>query len=190
MLDLRNLFIPKNDIQEGAFLISEPMLSDPNFGRSVILVCDHDEEGTFGLVINRMTNKKLSDLEGYDVDIPIDKGGPVESNSLYLIHQVPEIENAIPLSNGLYWGGAADHVKFLLNAGLLTENNSRFMLGYSGWGPGQLKEELDSFSWLVSNEGKDILFETRPHKLWKKMVLQMGKPYKVFTNFPADPAMN
>ncbi|WP_317164594.1 YqgE/AlgH family protein [Pontibacter burrus] len=181
-------------IQSGSILISEPFLGDPNFERSVILLCNHDEgEGTFGLVLNRLSNLKLSDVVDIyndDFDVTLGIGGPVQYNTLHYIHRLPNLAQAVKLGEELYWGGDFEMLRTMIGAGIVTSADIRFFLGYSGWTPGQLQEEIDKNVWIVNNNAVNKLFNLEADTLWRSILRQMGGKYKVLSNYPVDPRLN
>ena len=180
--------------ESGDFLISEPFLNDPNFERTVILLCEHSDEGTFGLILNKVSDLKLDDVLEEEITFPIylNLGGPVEQNTLHFIHRLEnQIEGSIKLDEGLYWSGDFEQIKFLLNSNLIKEEDIQFYLGYAGWGAGQLRKELDKQSWFVRKgaTAKEI-FDMESDILWKSILKEMGGKYKVFSNYPVDPRLN
>jgi putative transcriptional regulator len=180
-------------IRSGTILISEPFMGDPNFERTVVLVCRHDEEGSFGLVLNRKSNLRLSDVLDifqHNGDMELSIGGPMEYNTLHYIHQIDHLQEAIPLSQSVFWGGDYDQLKELLSSGLISSDEIRFFLGYSGWSPGQLQEEIEKKIWIVNNTATDLLFDLNQDSLWREILKQMGGKYKVLANYPIDPSLN
>lgn len=180
-------------IRSGTILISEPFMGDPNFERTVVLVCRHDEEGSFGLVLNRKSNLKLSDVLDVfqqDGDMELSIGGPMEYNTLHYIHQLDQLQEAIPLSQSVFWGGDYEQLKEFLSSGLISPDEIRFFLGYSGWSPGQLQEEIENKIWIVNNTATDLLFDLNQDSLWREILKQMGGKYKVLANYPIDPSLN
>jgi len=169
-------------------------MGDPNFERTVVLICRHDdEEGTFGLVLNRKSNLKLSDVldifqQSGDMDLNI--GGPMQYNTLHYIHQIERLEESIPLSDSVYWGGDYDQLKELLASGLISPDEIRFFLGYSGWSPGQLQAEIDKKTWIINNNTTNKLFDLDQDTLWREILKEMGGKYKVLANYPIDPSLN
>ncbi|MFT6828166.1 MAG: putative transcriptional regulator [Roseivirga sp.] len=186
----KNIPDPKN----GDLLISEPFLNDPNFDRTVILICENGLEGTFGLVINKTTDLLLDEVMNETIDFNgrLYIGGPVEQNTLHYIHRINiPIEGAIALGNGIYWSGDYEQIKELILTGRVSEEDIKFYLGYSGWSLGQLREELDQQSWFVKpNATERQIFEMDEDALWKSILHEMGGKYKVFSNYPADPRLN
>ncbi len=183
----------KNIPKCGDLLISEPFLSDPNFKRSVILLCEYSEFGGFGLVLNHPSTHALNEVinEVY-TDFPVFIGGPVEQNTLHYVHRLGDvIEDSIELVDGLYWSGDFETLKTLMNIGKVKQDDVRFFLGYSGWGAGQLKSEIDQNTWYVSSETTpELIFENDPEQFWRTVLKQMGGDYKVIANYPTDPRLN
>ncbi len=180
--------------ERGDFLLSEPFLNDPNFERTVILVCEHNDEGTFGLVMNKLSDLQLNDVLEEEVTFPayLNIGGPVEQNTLHFVHRLGNtIEGSVQLNGDLYWSGDFEQVKFLMNSGLVQEEDIQFYLGYSGWASGQLREEMDGQSWFVrKNATSKEIFDLESDILWKSILRDMGGKYKVFSNYPSDPRLN
>lgn len=181
--------------EKGDFLISEPFLPDNNFSRSVVLLCEHNEEGSFGFVLNRTSNLRLSDLlqEVHSkVDFEVFVGGPVQQNTLHFIHQMPNyLENSIEIKNGVYWGGNFEQLKILLENDNVNSKEIKFFVGYSGWGEGQLVDELKVNSWIVSkNTDVGQVFNTKSDALWKEALEKMGGKYKMFSKYPENPRLN
>lgn len=184
--------IPEPD--RGDLLISEPFLNDPNFERTVILICEHNERGTFGLVLNKVTDLTLEDVLTEEVAFTglLNLGGPVEQNTLHFVHRLGDsIDGSIELGNGLYWSGDFDQIKLMLNQGVLCESDIQFYLGYSGWEEGQLRDELDAQSWFVKKgTTSQEIFDMDADEFWKSILKTMGGKYKVFSNYPVDPRLN
>ena len=193
-MELFNYASDKIEPQKGDLLISEPFLADPNFMRTVILLCEHNEEGSFGFVLNKLAKVKLSDLiEG----VPnrrdsIFIGGPVQQNTLQFIHRKPmAIEGGSQVIDGLYWGGNFDQMLTMTDSDLILSSDIKFFVGYSGWAAGQLKNELGLNSWIISrNVNADQIFDTDIDSFWKEVLKKMGGKYKIVSNFPVDPRLN
>jgi len=178
---------------KGRVLISEPFMGDYYFGRSVILIAEHNEEGSFGVIVNKRITAGLNKvLKGFpDFNAPVFLGGPVETNNLFYIHTLgDQIEGAVEILDGLYWGGDIEALKELILIKKAEPRDIRFFVGYSGWSPNQLDEELRKNSWVVSNISKDFLIKTDAEKLWENLLLKMGSHYKYWTKLPVDPSMN
>ena len=196
MTDINDILkIKTNDIKpaKGKILISEPFLSDYYFKRSVVLLAEHNEEGTFGLIINKPVDLILTDIlhDFPEFDSTVFLGGPVKTDSLYFIHTLGDrIENSLEILQGLYWGGDIDLVKELIKLGKITPQEIKFFIGYSGWVSKQLEAELDRNSWLVANIKANQVMNSDPVKLWDESLKKLGGDYAYWTNFPADPVMN
>lgn len=185
----------KNDLkpEKGRLLISEPFLPDPNFERTVVLLCEHNEEGSFGFVLNKMSTVNLDDIieDINDFDEPVLVGGPVQQDTLHFVHKADYIEGGVALGNGLYWGGNFEQLMVLIESKEIKTNDFKFFIGYSGWGAGQLQEELDANSWIVTpNVTTDLVFNQDIDKLWKTVLKELGGRYNVYSNYPTDPRLN
>jgi putative transcriptional regulator len=178
---------------KGRILVSEPYLLDPNFERSIILLCEHNQEGSFGFILNKPSNSNVGDLlEGIkNFDLPVFIGGPVEQNTLHFIHRYQALEGATEICDGVFWGGDFERLLFLLETKQVLPEDLKLFLGYSGWEIGQLDEELNADSWMVSDRVDDeLLFETDAGKMWQKSLKSMGGRFSVYSNYPIDPRLN
>lgn len=178
---------------KGRILVSEPYLPDPNFERTIILLCEHNEDGSFGFVLNKPSVANIGDVleELEDFVSPVYVGGPVQQDTLHFIHKVAELENAVKIADDIYWGGNFESLKLRINTGQVKEGDLKFFLGYSGWSAGQLDEEMDANSWIVSDKfSSDLIFSTTPEAMWKKSLESMGGKFSVYSNYPVDPRMN
>ena len=181
--------------QKGDFLISEPFLPDPNFERTVVLICEHNEDGTFGLVLNKPSILKFSDViqeeETRNFNEVLYVGGPVQQDSLHFLHRSPVVEGSLEIRDGLFWGGNYEQLLVMINSGQADPHDFKFFLGYSGWAPGQLLDEMKDNSWIVYNEATpEYVFDTQPDILWREILKNMGGKYRMFSNYPIDPRLN
>ncbi|MCA0383669.1 MAG: YqgE/AlgH family protein [Bacteroidetes bacterium] len=177
----------------GVILISEPFLKDPNFMRTAVYLCEHSEDSSFGLVMNRPFEQQLDDfipaLDG--MAIPLFYGGPVQTDTLHILHTLPDaIPNATQVSNGVYWGGDFPSIIDLIVAQQLDLDRIRFYLGYSGWGTGQLEGEIAEKSWLTVAGGPSLVFHPEPEDIWKMAVQQLDKSFHPIIHYPIDPQLN
>lgn len=178
----------------GHLLVSEPYLPDPNFERTVVLLCASNDDGAFGFVLNKpsalLYNDIMEDPIGRDELVYV--GGPVQQDTLHFLHQRPDIiPGGVPIWDGLYWGGDFEKVKFLLQTNLIKDRDIRFFIGYSGWGPGQLEEEILEKSWIIAPyEDKNLIFNVPAQLIWKKVLENMGGKFKMISNYPRDPRLN
>ena len=179
--------------KKGHLLIAEPStLGDVSFNRSVVLLAEHNDEGSIGFILNKPLNYTINDLlPEIEASFKIYNGGPVEQDNLYFIHNIPEIiPNSVEISNGIYWGGDFETTKHLINTGV-NKNNIRFFLGYSGWSVNQLEMELQENAWIVSeNSLKKKLLSKSSNQFWKEKIIEQGGEYVLFSNAPENPMLN
>lgn len=179
--------------QKGSFLLSEPFLADKNFKRTVVLLTEHNEDGSIGFILNKPIRFRLNEIvEGFpDFNVPVYMGGPVQQDSLHFIHRVEALaEEGDEVVPGIYWGGNFEKLKMMIEGQQVTEQDIRFFVGYSGWGPEQLEEEMESNSWIVSPVRARFTFSDQTDSLWGDILRTMGGKYKAFSNYPEDPSLN
>ncbi len=168
-------------LAKGQLLISEPsIIGDLSFNRSVILLADHNKEGSVGFIINKPLKYTINDLiPEISAKFKIYNGGPVEQDNLYFIHNIPElIPNSIEISNGIYWGGDFESTKDLINNGRISKENIRFFLGYTGWDENQLESEMNANSWIVApNSYKNKIIGKSTTHFWKEQIIELGGEY-------------
>ncbi len=177
----------------GRFLVSEPFMEDQNFQRTVILMVEHGETGSLGFVLNRQLNMKIHEVvKGIsEIDSPVFLGGPVEQNTLHYVHRIGErVIGCHPVEQGVWWGGSFEVLKHLLESGEASARDVLFFIGYSGWSPGQLTEEIERKSWIVAPEDIDFIFREDYDDIWRQVLQHMGDKYKVISNYPVDPSLN
>lgn len=194
-IDLDIFKIQSNNVlpSRGKILISEPFLRDATFGRSVILLVDHTEEGSMGLVINKQLPLLLNDIImefKYLDEIPLYKGGPVATDTLFYLHTLSEVSGSIPISKGLYLNGDFDEIKKYILQGNKINERIRFFLGYSGWESEQLHNEIKENTWLVSEEEKSYLMKDNTKDMWRKALEKLGSKYETWSRFPQVPTFN
>lgn len=185
----------KNTPETASLLISEPFMLDPNFQRAVVLLCEHNgEDGTVGYVLNQPATIQLSDVMDNlpDADFPLFFGGPVAQESIHFIHKCYDrLLSGTDLGNGIFWGGNFESLQVLIQHGEIAKDEIKFFIGYSGWSPGQLDEELQENAWVVSNQyNPDITFGNDSENLWKEAVVSLGPKYAHVANFPQNPMWN
>ena len=179
--------------EKGRVLISEPFMADERFKRSVVYLCEHNEDGSFGFVMNNFLDISLSELieDIVNEDFKVSFGGPVTPDNLFYLHTLKdELEESYEVIDGLYTGGKFEDLIPLINTGVIAPNQIRFFLGYSGWEAGQLDNELSSASWIVGKTNTDRVLNTTNKDLWKKILDEMGGKFKMISNFPEDPNLN
>lgn len=179
---------------KGKLLIAEPTLTgDVSFNRSVVLLAEHNDEGSVGFILNKPLEYAISDLiTEINVPFQVYNGGPVEQDNLYFIHKVPHlIDNSIEISHGIYWGGDFDKTVSLINQKVISEDDIRFFLGYSGWSSLQLDQELLSKSWVVvQNDYESGIIQKSSNAFWKEKMVELGGNYLLWSNAPENPSLN
>lgn len=179
--------------EKGSILISEPFLEDPFFKRTVILLCDHNSEGSFGFVLNNYIDMNIEEIiDGIDsINSKISIGGPVKNSNLYYIHTLgEEIEGSVHIFDNVYMGGDYEQLKELIKTDQILPDQVRFFVGYSGWSANQLETELEQKSWFVTELGGQFIMNTNEGNLWKKSLEKFGVKGKVVSNIPLDPSQN
>jgi putative transcriptional regulator len=177
----------------GILLIADPFLKDPNFMRTVVFLCEHQDEGSFGFVLNRNYDYTLDELVNGldDLKLPVFYGGPVQMDTIHFLHQYPEmIPGGYEISEGIFWGGDFDIAIKLIRDGVIDLKRIRFYIGYSGWGSGQLNDELKEKSWLTVQANRKIIFHKQTDEIWKESLKLLGGDYEMMINFPIEPQLN
>ena len=179
--------------RQGRVLISEPFLNDTYFRRSVVLLTEHSEEGSVGFVLNKPIDLAVHDVlsEFPEIDTEVSIGGPVNTNTIHYIHTLGEIiPNSVLVIDNIYWGGDFEIMKELIRTGRIKGSDIRFFLGYAGWSPKQLENELSENAWLVSEMRSENIMQGPGDNLWKEILEKSGDKYKTWVNFPENPGLN
>lgn len=177
----------------GVLLIADPFLKDPNFMRTVVFLTEHKEAGTVGFVLNRQYENTLDELlpevEGHK--FPVYYGGPVQTNTIHFLHRYPaEVPGGVEVAKGVWWGGDFDSLIQLINKGGIDPAKIRFYIGYSGWGSGQLQDEMNEKTWLTVEASRGLIFHNNAEEIWKDSLKHLGGEYEMMINFPIDPQLN
>jgi putative transcriptional regulator len=179
--------------EKGVLLLAGGGLLDPNFARSVVLLCEHADEGSFGLVLNQPLELKLSDgfpqLEGWDA--PLYRGGPVQARVLNFLHRRADLDiGSREIVPGIFWGGDFDAVSLLMQRGETRPEDFRFFAGYSGWGEGQLQNEIERKDWYLTQAAGKLIFQENARELWRSVLRGMGYRYAIYANLPVNTQLN
>lgn len=176
----------KGSYLAGKLLLAMPNLGDPRFNRAVIFLCAHDENGAMGLVINHVLPglefkdllkqlKIASDIQINleSLHIPVLTGGPVEGSRGFLLHTSEfKQKDTITIATGYGVTGTLDALKEVARGN--GPEKLLFILGYAGWGAGQLEQEIQSNAWLVADPNPDIIFGSKPDQKWDRAVQALG----------------
>lgn len=179
--------------KQGSVLIAEPFLAGSYFNRSIILLASFNENGAVGFILNKIVEFPVEDIfvDFPDFDSEIHIGGPVGTDSVYFIHTLGDIiPGSIHIRENMYWGGDFEALKMQIKLGLVNPQQVRFFLGYSGWEPGQLEEEIKENSWLVADIPEVELMTINENAMWTESVRAMGGKYKMWEHFPENPSLN
>ena len=183
-----------DDIKAGNLLIADPFLKDPNFQRTVVLLCDHQAEtGSIGFVINRKYGKTVGELISQleTCALPVYYGGPVQTDTIHFLHTCPHlITDGLSIGNGIYWGGDFATAAQLLRNNEIETGDIRFYLGYSGWGVAQLADEMKEKTWLTTEANIKLVFHKNVSFIWQDSIRQLGGEYEQLNHYPIDPQLN
>ena len=163
---------------EPALLVSMPQMQDPNFARSVVLLCDFAPEGAFGLVLNRPTDNPASSMVRLEPllvganALPLCVGGPVEPERGWILIGEPPDADYRTICEGVYLSTSPQLLRELLSAS--PEPRARVLAGYAGWGPGQLDAELAQSAWLIGSVDADLVFDIDANLMWETAIRRLG----------------
>src|SRR5690349_9981745 len=162
-----------------AFLLSMPQMQDPNFARTVVLLCDFRPEGAFGLVLNRPTEMAASEMVRLEPpiargnDLRLYVGGPVQpERGWILVPDVPDDIDCRAIVDGLYLSASPQVLRQVLQT--IPPPRARVLAGYAGWGPGQLDDELAQSAWLIGDVHLDLIFDADPSTMWATALRRLG----------------
>jgi len=178
------------DSLQGQLLISSPLLHDPNFRRTVVLITHHDDEGAMGLVLSRPSDVLVADAVPELAELPgagerLYVGGPVQPEAVVvLVEHEDEPLHAAPIVGNVAFMPAESELEEL------DAVRARVFAGYSGWGPGQLEAELGESSWIVVPAEPDDAFAADPDELWRTVLHRKGGKFALIATMPYDPKRN
>lgn len=184
----------KRKFLQGQLLLDSGQLGGSFFQRTVVLICKHDAEGAFGLVLNRALGKTageliVADLPAQIKDSPLFLGGPVQPGALSYLHTDSFIPEATVMPN-LTLGHSLDDL-LEIGESFSPTKKVRLFAGYAGWSPGQLESEMKRKSWLTFPASLELVFETPPDQLWQKVLQSKGGwKNKLLAQMPEDLANN
>jgi len=178
---------------KGQLLLDSGQLRGSFFQRTVVLICQHDGEGAFGLVLNRATGSEagemiLADLPDKLKSCPLYLGGPVQPSALSYLHSDAFIPDANVLPN-LSLGHSLDSL-VELGESFSASSKVKLFAGYAGWSPGQLEDEIKRNAWVTHPASLDLVFSTEPEKLWRGILRQKGWKYRLLADMPEDLSLN
>ena len=183
----------KKTFLKGQLLLDSGQLQGSIFARTVVLICQHDAEGAFGLVLNRATGESVGDkivgnLPEALRDFPLYLGGPVQPSALSFLHSDTFLADANVLPN-LSLGHSVDSL-IELGESLSPTRKLRMFAGYAGWSAGQLEGELKRKAWLTHPATIELVFDSPPEQLWQTILRQKGWQYRILAQSPDDLSLN
>ena len=177
---------------KGQLLLDSGLLRGSFFHRSVVLICQHDPEGAFGIILNRPSGNKVGDSLVADLpevlkEQPLFLGGPVQPSALSFLHSDDFLPDANVMPN-LNLGHSLEELVDL-GESFSTTKRVKLFAGYAGWSPGQLEDEMKREAWLTHPASLEIVFKD-PEKLWQKILLKKGWQHRLLADTPEDLASN
>jgi putative transcriptional regulator len=160
-------------------LVSMPQLLDPNFTRTVVLLAEYSQRGAFGLIVNRQMTEPARDVIKPEPPMDIQKdvhlylGGPVEPHRAWVLTSRRELDDdALEIADGVYLSADPDLIRHALKSA--PDPQMRLVIGYAGWGPGQLDDELAASAWLMAPVQSDLVFDTPLEQMWETAIRRLG----------------
>lgn len=187
------MFGTPDQLAPGVLLLANPFLEDPNFTRTVILLAEHGEHGTLGFVLSRPAGYTLGSVAGpaAPADVPLYYGGPVELDTLHVVHSLGQtLPGSIEVAPHIFWATDSEAALAYIRTEKSPERAYRCFLGYSGWSSGQLADETEEKSWIITPARGELVWQVPPDELWRETLRAMGTDYAIVANFPKDPRLN
>jgi putative transcriptional regulator len=185
--------MPANKYLKGQLLLDSGQLTGSFFARTVILICQHDAEGAFGLVLNRPTGGKVgealvADLPDAVKEMPLFLGGPVQPTAMSVLHADTVLPDGNVMAN-LNVGHSLDELVDL-GESFSADKKVKLFAGYSGWSPGQLEDEMKRKAWLTHPASVELIFSPDTEAMWSKLMRQKGWKNQLLSQLPDDPSLN
>jgi putative transcriptional regulator len=183
----------KKTFLKGQLLLDSGQLQGSYFARTVVLICQHDAEGAFGLVLNHamgetVGEKIVADLPESLKGCPLYEGGPVQPSALSFLHSDAFLADANVMTN-LSLGHSLDSL-VELGESLSPTRRIKMFAGYAGWSPGQLEGEMKRKAWLTHPASLELVFDSPPEQLWQEVLRRKGWQYKILAQSPDDLSLN
>ena len=186
--------VPYSNLTKGTFLIASPDIDSGIYFRAVVLICEHGNTGSFGIMINKTLDVEIPEeiinfKEITNTNVQIRAGGPLQLNQMMLLHSSDQIpDQTLQVCDGVFLGG---DLQFLQES--IMDSNGPFVrlcFGYSGWGPGHLEREFLSGLWFLHPASSKHVFETSPERMWQTILREMGGKYSTLSMIPEDLSLN
>ena len=187
-----------SDSLRGQFLIAAKTLRDPNFYQTVVLIVEHGDGGAMGVVVNRPSGVTVTRALEKHFELPetgemVYVGGPVERNSLFILHNAEDLDSSeTPVLEGLFVGGNPDTFENIVQRAAEGDSDLKFRVyfGCAGWGPEQLEGELARNDWLVFPATQDLVFHADPYDAWNLLLAEWNKANPVLPGLIGKPGLN
>lgn len=186
--------LPYSQIDKGTFLIATPEIDEGIFFRGVMLICEHNPNGSFGLLINKPLELELPEeiINIHNMSnqhVSIRAGGPVQTNQMMLLHTCESIEDqTLEICEGVYLGGDLQFLQQVLTD--VHGPSINLCFGYAGWGAGQLEQEFLDGQWFICPATRAHIFDVPPERLWQELLREMGGKYATLSMIPEDLSLN
>ena len=180
-------------LKAGKLLLASANMLESSFKRTVLVMCEHNERGSLGFILNRPMEFKVCEaISGFEeVEERLHMGGPVEADTVHFLHSRGDlIDGSLDIFPGIFWGGDKNELSYLLNTGVMLPSEIRFFLGYAGWSAGQLEAEFEEGAWYTARASKEIVFSDAYERMWGRMVRSKGGEYQLVANSPELPGLN
>ena len=180
----------KIEITSANILIAQGFWQNDIFSRSVILVFDHDEHGSTGIILNKSSKLDVNAIyPDMNIHTPLYYGGPFGEDLIGFIHDYPFLEEAIPIGNGLYWCGDMEDVKQKIETHSIDGDRLKFFAGFVQWAPGQLYEEIKENKWWINTLNTNDILKIDFKTLWAYSLIKRGNSYGIL-HAVSDPVLN
>jgi len=180
----------KKEIGAGTILIAKPFMEDKRFEKAIILIAEHNTNGTIGFMINRKNTININELipEINPLQTTIREGGPVEKETLFFIHKSPElIKKSEKIRGDFFWSGDVTHLIKGLKEDKIYGNEIIFLNGYAGWDKHQLETEIEEGSWIIHEMNLQRLYTKIE---WSSILIEVNKEFEVWASAPSDFHLN
>jgi len=173
----------QDDSLAPTLLLAMPQLRDPNFSRTVVLLCEHGPKGALGFVVNRPTDRRAAEAVALDPPLRGDSGlmlwtgGPVEpQRGFLLLGDNPGVADSERVADGFHLTASLAVLRKLLedDPATVAVQRCRLLLGYAGWAPGQLDSELAASAWLTAPPDAALVFDAPPDEMWERAIRSLG----------------
>jgi len=170
----------------GRVLISVPYYNDPFFNRSVVLLIEKDDENCVGLILNQELNCTVRQaVSGVKIDLPVFAGGPVMHHIAFALHNYDNCKRSEEVLPHVF-AGYDEILLAIFEHNAIPKMNYKFFIGYSGWEPGQLENEIKKKMWVVAKGTEELVLKTPAQKIWEKAVKSLGKEYAHWLEIPKN----